>query len=357
MSNAKTRIGIIGCGAAASFHMWGYMKDSRAQVVAVADVDEKKAKQFAKKNDIESYYANYDELLEQDQIEAVSVCTPPHTHAQIAIKAAEKGKHILCEKPMCTIVDEGKRMVETAQRTNVKLMVGFVTRFSAAFSRVKYLVKDGAIGTVSTVTATIYCDPPACEWYFDPQVVGIFLNCSCYGVDLARWFTESEIHEIYASGSAQDKARQQKYGPDYADNIKIVMRMKNGALVSSSTTFLMGIRNLYYEKIEVAGAHGILTADPIRDNTLILYSSKGSGISSPAEGFAYSKGWSWHSFTLANRFKADFETEIKHYVDCIRDNRPPLVSGEDGLAATEGCVAAMESFKTNRPVTMLERVK
>ncbi len=142
-------VGIIGAGGIArGVHIPGYQKLPNVKVVAVADIFEQTRREAAEKFDIEATYEDYNEMLQRDDIQVVSVTTPNYAHADATIAALKAGKHVLCEKPLAMNAKEGAAMVRTAQQTGMKLMCGFHFRFTPQVQMLKRFAEAGAFGNM-----------------------------------------------------------------------------------------------------------------------------------------------------------------------------------------------------------------
>ncbi|MBV9470356.1 MAG: Gfo/Idh/MocA family oxidoreductase, partial [Abitibacteriaceae bacterium] len=140
-------VGIIGAGGIArGAHIPGYKKLSNVRIVAVADPVEPARQSVAQEFDIAHTYADYQEMLQRDDIQAISVTTPNFMHAEATIAALQAGKHVLCEKPLAMNAKEGEAMVAAARKANRKLMCGFNNRFSPSIQALKRFADKGAFG-------------------------------------------------------------------------------------------------------------------------------------------------------------------------------------------------------------------
>jgi len=147
-SNKKVRVGVLGAGAWAEFaHLPGYKRDSRCELVAIADPVVDKANDFAQKFNIPSVYATHEELIARDDIDLVDVCTPSATHFALSWAALEAGKHVLCEKPVAYDYQDTLRAAALAKQKGVKTKLGFTFRYSPAMQYMKRLIDDGFVGT------------------------------------------------------------------------------------------------------------------------------------------------------------------------------------------------------------------
>jgi len=164
----------------------------KAELVAVCDVDSKKAESVAEKHGVLSH-TRLENLLENKDIEAVSVCTPTTTHYQIALKAIEYGKHVLVEKPMVSNTKEAEHLLKEAKRKDKHLMTGFIERFNPGVQRVKSLIKDGVLGEVILASARRVGRYP--KRIGD---VGVVKDTAVHDFDIMRFIFEREPHSVYA---------------------------------------------------------------------------------------------------------------------------------------------------------------
>ena len=135
------KIGIIGAGSISASHLAAYRENPDAEVVAICDIVKERAEERARQFNIKGVYSSADEMLSQEQLDAVSVCVWNSAHAECTIKALEAGCHVLCEKPMATSAADAERMLSTAKRMNKLLMIGFVLRFSENSKIIEYGTK------------------------------------------------------------------------------------------------------------------------------------------------------------------------------------------------------------------------
>ena len=143
---SKLKIGVIGCGSIARFrHLPEYAANKNVEIVAVCDIVEDRVKETAEMYNAKAY-TNYEELLADESIDAISVCLPNYLHATVSIAASNAGKHVLCEKPMATSREEAQQMIEAASNNNKKLMIGHNQRFVPSHEKARQLIANGAIG-------------------------------------------------------------------------------------------------------------------------------------------------------------------------------------------------------------------
>ena len=142
------KVGVIGCGKIAiTRHLPEYASNPDAEIAGVYDFNLERAKEVAEQYQTRAY-ESVEEMLNDPQIEAVSVCVRNSDHSKVTVDALRAGKHVLCEKPMAVSLDECKEMVKTAEKTGKKLMIGHNQRFNRTHMKAKELIQNGAIGKV-----------------------------------------------------------------------------------------------------------------------------------------------------------------------------------------------------------------
>lgn len=170
------KVGVIGCGAIAQRrHLPEYSKRSDVEIVAVCDFNLERAKEVAQTFGAKFAFQTHQELLACEEIEAVSVCAPNFLHASITLDAIHAGKHVLCEKPMATSLEEAKSMVDAASEKGVKLMIGHSQRFMPVHLKAKEILDEGKLGKVLSFQTTFGHSGPE-NWSVDGSKSWFFLT-------------------------------------------------------------------------------------------------------------------------------------------------------------------------------------
>ena len=188
----KIKVGIIGCGGIARIvHIPGYKKLPDVEIVACVDVNEKTAVETAKKFNIPRYYTDYHRMLDEEELDAVSICTPNVFHKEPAILAMRSGAHVLTEKPMAATLDDAKEMYYASKKYNKILIVAFQTRFHIGINALKKLIDDESLGDVYYARSRYLR-----SWGIPPSLTfinkkfsggGALLDIGCYAVDNALY--------------------------------------------------------------------------------------------------------------------------------------------------------------------------
>ena len=347
----KIGFGIIGCGGIAfDAHLPSLKEIPSAEVVAVSNRSEGKAIKAAEYCGISTWYTDNQKVIDEEGVDAVVICIPPNGHAEWTIKAAEAGKHVLCEKPMARSVQECDKMIEAAHRNKVKLMVAEMKRFNPGFRKVKELIDEGVIGDVFMVRYhNSYHEPHVRKaWWVQPEISGggEMMNELTHQVNTLRWMI-GEVKRVSA-------LTNHPWGPPPEDNAVVSLEFEGGAIGVVTVSWMTKEYNFAFpapldhawdEKIEIFGAEGsILIETPFTywriPLKLSLYTEK--------ELPGYNKGWNFPRVPATNHYVA----QIQHFIDCIRNDTESEVSGEEGRADLAVVRAAMESAETGRVVTL-----
>ena len=190
------RYGIIGTAEIAlNQHIPAARESANSEVLAISSRDQARARQAAEKHGIPRWYGSYDALLDDPDVDAVINCLPNSLHSEWTIRAAEAGKHVLCEKPLAITVDEARRMIDATNYNKVVLVEAFTHRWNLHLRRARELIADGVIGHVTGLTAalTFSVAQPDGNIRFSPELAGgSLLDAGCYAVYACRFVLGEE---------------------------------------------------------------------------------------------------------------------------------------------------------------------
>src|SRR5262245_1081153 len=258
---------------------------------------------------------------------------------------AAAGKHIVMEKPLCLNLSEADRMIEACRRAGVKLMYAEELCFAPKYVRLKQLLDSGALGAPVLLKQSEKHDGPHAPhfWNVDRAGGGATMDLGCHAIEFFRWMLgRPRVASVYAHlGTYVHGGRTEG-----DDNAILVLEFENGvtALAEESWTKLGGMD----DRAEVHGSMGVAYADLLRGNAIETYSTVGYGYA--VEKAGSTKGWSFTMYEEAWNY--GFPQEMAHFVDCIQNDKTPLVTGADGRAVLEAIFAAYESAGTGRKVTL-----
>ncbi len=271
-------------------------------------------------------------LIADSDIDAVFVCSPTPTHAELTMAAAEAGKHVFCEKPIDLEPDRIRRTLQVVARSGVKLQVGFNRRFDPTFARLRGAVVDGEVGDLHMVKIVARDpSPPPPEYVRDSG--GMFLDMTIHDFDMVRFLSGSEVLEVHAFGAVLVDPAIGEAGD--VDTAVVTMKLANGglAVIENSRRAVFG----YDQRIEVFGSRGGMEAMNEYPFQVRLRTGRGEQRANPL-------------FFFLERYQRSFVAEVEAFIDSVRQGRTPPVTGRDGLIPVLIGLAATESMHAHRPV-------
>lgn len=314
------------------------LKVEGARLVAVVDVIEELAKSTAERFKVKAY-TDYEKALKDPEVDAVFVTTPTYMHHDMIVRAVEEGKHVFTEKPITVTVEEAVDVVRRAEKSGVKLMVGYMRRFDEAYSEAKKRIAGGEIGR-PVAFVNIARDPGAPPgWAQDPKLSGgIFLDMLSHDFDMARFLVGSEVKRVFALGSAVLYEEIRAKGD--LDVVNVNFEFESGAygVVHGSRKSVFG----YDLRTEVLGTEGTVYVGSHVDPNLAV------GVKS---GVAY-RGVQW----FWSRFYDAYVREDQAFIDSILKDTTPPITGVDGLRVVEIAEACWRSIREGRPVAVERRL-
>lgn len=354
----KLKIGIIGCGGIANGkHMPSLAKIAEIEMVAFCDLEIEKAKDAAKKYGSEEakVYTDYKELLKDESIDVVHVCTPNRSHSFITVDVLEAGKHAMCEKPMAINSKEARAMLEAANRTGKKLTIGYQNRFRGDSKYLKATCENGGLGDIYFAKAHAIRRRAVPTW-------GVFLNefeqgggplidIGTHALDLTLWMLDNYkpkyvVGNVYHKLSKKENAAN-AWGPwdpkkfTVEDSAFGFITMENGATIVVESSWALNSLEVGEAQTTLCGTEGGADMkDGLRingENFSKLYETK---IDFNSTGVAFNEGVS----------EDPAEVEARQWIDCILNDKEPVVKPEQALVVTEILEAIYESSKTGKPV-------
>jgi predicted dehydrogenase len=336
-TKGRVKVGIIGSGFEADIHADSFrLMPDEAEVVAVASPTPGNAERFAKKHHIPRFFSDYRKLLAEADIEMITIAAPNTLHAAITVEAANLGKHIVCEKPLCMTLEEADLMVDTCRQKGVLLMYAEELFFTPKYVKAKQMADEGAFGEVYLVKQTEKHFGPHAPWFWDVDRSGggVFMDMGCHGIAFCYWFLgRPAIKNILCHMGTyvhRDKTRGE-------DDCVCIIEFENGAkgLVENSWARRGGME----DRVEIYGSGGVTYADLHMGNALPTYSEAGYGYA--VEKAPTTKGWTWPVFE--ELWNYGFPQEMHHFARCVRGKESPIATGEDGRVVQEALYAGYQS--------------
>jgi myo-inositol 2-dehydrogenase / D-chiro-inositol 1-dehydrogenase len=326
------RFAVLGAGRIGQVHAKAVSSVQGAILVAVADPVESAAQHIC-----DSYGCDIrtiDTILASADVDAVIICTPTDTHADLIERFVKSGKAVFCEKPVDLDVKRARKVVETVAAEKGQLMVGFQRRFDPDFMALKKAIDDGVIGEVEMVTLTSR-DPGAPPADYIKRSGGIFRDMTIHDFDVARWLLGEEVATVQAAASVLTDPAIKGLG-DY-DSVNVILTTETGKQCTITNTRRATYG--YDQRIEVHGSKGSVSAENHRQSRIEVANADGY-TRPPLLDF------------FMNRYTAAYANEIAAFVAAVANNTPTPTTGLDGLKALELADAALASVATGQTIRL-----
>ncbi len=338
MENKKIKVGIIGCGMITQTrHAPEYASNPNAEIVGFYDADKDRMLEFTKLYTCKGY-DSVEELIADEEIEAVSVCSPNFTHAEYSIKALRAGKHVLCEKPIALNLDDSRAMIAEADKAGKILMVGHNQRLLPTHRRAKEVLDSGAIGKLLSFQSNFKHSGPEnwslnrskATWFFDKNKAqfGALGDLGAHKLDIIRYLIGQEVDQVNASIMTLDKRYPDGKLIDIEDNAMVLFKMKDG---------LPGIMHVSWTNYGtednstiIYGDKGVMKIFGDYSDDIVLEMRDGSTVK-------YIVG---KIQTNTNQTKSGI---IDEFVSSIVEDRTPVITGVDGHNTIATIVACFNS--------------
>lgn len=336
----KMKIGIIGAGRIGKMHAENIRANfSDIEIKSVADLFADKIKDWANSIGIKNIYVDPEKILEDEEIDAILICSSTDTHSRLIIDSARAGKHIFCEKPIDFDLGRIHQALDAVEKAGVKLQIGFQRRFDRSFKKACEMIRQGKIGELNILRITSR-DPQPPPFDYIKVSGGIFLDMTIHDFDMARFLSGSEVTEVYASGAVLVDPAIGDAGD--VDTAVVTLKFENGAIgvIDNSRRSTYG----YDQRVEAFGSKGCVSvSNDILTNTVL---SDENGITSDKPKYFF-----------IERYKDAYVEEIKAFFDSILNDKQPPVTGIDGLEPVIIGLAAKKSLMEGRPVKIQDKIE
>ena len=311
-------VGVIGVGAMGENHVRVYHKMEEANLIAVSDVSERALKKIEKKYGAKGY-TEYVDLLQNPDIEVVSVCVPTTFHHAVVMEAIKHKKHILVEKPIAFTLNEAEEMISAAKEAGVILSTGHVERFNPAVQKAKELIDDGVIGDIVSAFAKRVGPLP-------PRIkdVGVSIDLAIHDLDIMNYLFEENVTQVYGTmNSSFDDS-------EFEDHAEIMVSFDNESTGIIEVNWLTPYKR---RELELTGTAGIISVDYIKQSIEV-----------------YGK----FAQDIQIKHEEPLKCELKSFLNTVVEGKEPIITGEDGLKALKMVIAANKSSKAHRPISLNE---
>lgn len=337
----KLNVGVIGLGyAGINIHLLNYLNNPNVRVVAIADVDKRKLNYVLSNIGIMTAYEDYKKLLKRDDIDAVSVATPPFLHAEISIEAMENGKDVLCEKPMTVDIKSANLMIKKEGRTGRKLMIGFNQRFLLPYKLIKKMIEEKSIGEIENIREfefgnyLISKQWEKFKWLKNKnKSPGLsFSEAGSHIIDRFLWITSDRVISVFGYS-------KKFKGIEDATSVAL-LKFKSGAIGEIATSYVisgMSWKNKSLSQLKIYGNKQSMELDMGE-----YYKNKQCMIIREDENVA--------NIPIKLQRKSDYAIEINSFVNSsLRDEKLEITS-MDGKKALQILIAFYKSIKKHREI-------
>ncbi len=307
-------------------------RDFGAEIALLCDSNEENLRFAGERYGIpeDRWITDYKDIINNEDIDVVTVATPDQQHVKISCDLLRAGKHVLCEKPLALTREDITEMVRVSDECDAKFMVGQICRFTPAFEKAKEIIESGTIGEVYFIESEYahdymkLCD----DWRADPLRHGV-IGGGCHAVDLIRWLV-GDPQEVFAYGT-------HKLLPMVSYDDATIAVMKFGENVMGKVFVSTGCKRDYTMRTVIYGTKGTLICDNTSP-TMTLFTTDEEGVVLPAQTVD----------VVVNNHNAAKEFEV--FADAILNNKPVMTDAREGAKTVAVCLAIVESAKTGMPV-------
>lgn len=322
------KLAILGCE---HMHAASYVVEGKklpdVEIVGIAEPDRLRGINFAQNFGVK-YYETYEELINRADVDAVIICSSNVKHANLTVAAARAKKHVIVEKPIATTIEDAEMMIEECKKNNVKLMVALPVRYAPPIARAKQVVESGRIGDIVAINGTNHGSMPG-GWFTKKELSGggAIIDHTIHVADLMHWMLKCDIKEVFA------KSGNLIHDLEVEDTGLLFMEFENGTYATLDTSWNRPESFPTWGDVtmEIIGTKGTLNVDAFAQHGN-LYSNNNNS--------SKHVGWGDDMNYLM----------IRDFVNCIREDKPSPVPGEDGLFALKVALMAYDSVDKNEAV-------
>jgi predicted dehydrogenase len=318
-------VGVVGCGfVGRGAHVPAFSKIEGSELVAVADPDTKRLGKVAKKYAPKATYADYADLVQDPNVQAVVVAAPTPLHAKVSMAAINAGKHVLCEMPLAASLDDADELIDLADKAGVVLMPSLTFRFTPNYVKAKELIDGGAVGTPTSImyrewisAKDLAAQWPAGSWMWNlDESGGPLFTLSVWSIDLMRWLLGTDVTELSATTKY---TTLDKFGGTLGYDASATFRMANG--VTGCLQYSGSVNPASStSRLEVVGDSNCLV-DATWNDTVTLFDED------PAKT-------EWKVGQPGPSMWGHMQQDT-HFIQCLQQGKVPSITPQDGRRAME----------------------
>ena len=323
------RVAVIGVGSMGQNHARVFADNEEVELVAVADPNEEQVLKIAGKHHAKAY-TDYKEMLDKEEIDAVSIVAPTSLHKEISIQVIKRKKHVLLEKPIATNEKEANEIIICAEENQVNLMIGHIERFNPAVIKLKELLENGDLGEIYKIDIERVGPFPS-----RITDVGVIVDLSVHDLDIISYLIDATPSRIYAE-------KQQKLHPTHEDSVTALLNYKNSILAILNINYLSPTKT---RTLKVFGKKGMFKVNYLNQE-LYFYENKSFILDN------------WDSVSEGDMRqihilkKEPLKSEIESFISHLKNKTKPSVNGYHGLEALRIANLVVESANNKKIIDL-----
>ncbi|MFD1774050.1 Gfo/Idh/MocA family protein [Paenibacillus rhizophilus] len=323
---------LIGAGTMGRTHAEAYTAMKEVSLRGIVDSDAAAADKAAERFGIRAFGSYEEAMMELDAVDVVDICLPTYLHREYVLKAADDGKHIICEKPLAGSLKDAREMIDYCKDKKTKLFVGHVVRFFPEYVQARQVMEQKGLGDIAVVKASRTSSFPRAwdNWYADASKSGgLLLDLSIHDFDYLRWCF-GEVERVFAKAYAPESPE----GGGYA---LTTLTFRSGVIAHVEGSWS---HQKFTTSFEIAGTEGIIDFNSANDNPILSFRKAPD---KPLEGAAVPE---------SPLLEAPYYRELAHFLSCMETGEEPIVTAEDAYQALAISLAAIESSRSGMPVAL-----
>jgi len=341
----KVRVGVIGTGVWGENVLWSYKSNPFVDLVGIADLNEARAKEMAHKYGVAKTWSDYRQMIDEVQLDIVSVATPDFLHKQVVLDCAAKKLNILLEKPVSTKMDDCEAIVEAVKSAGIKFMTDYFQRWIPQVAETKSAIARGDLGEIVTgyakIDDVITVPTNMVKWASSSSPIFFIM---IHNIDMVRWLIDSEAVEVYAK-------RQRKclkgLGIDTDDAVQAMVTFENGATILFESNWILPreFNGLNDHQIRIVGTHGAAYIDLTNQGVKVFTQKEKGTFDHPNKSTVFVND-------LQGQLVGCIRASVAHFVDCVRNDTQPLVTLKDAVGPTRIACAIADSLQEGRIIKL-----
>ncbi|MEM2741394.1 MAG: Gfo/Idh/MocA family oxidoreductase [Nitrososphaeria archaeon] len=323
------KIGIIGTGGMGKYHANILKKMEDVKIVSASDINSDALNSFKNEFAVEELYTDFKDLIKKSDVDAIICTTPTHLHYKIVIEAAKAKKHIFCEKPIAVNLKQAERMIEECEKNNVIFQIGYVRRFDEEWLKFKELIDKKIIGRPVVWHQIWGGYGPSSEWYYDiKKGMGPFVDGAVHSYDFAI-YTFGKFKKVKSS-----LLKFKKFNSPDTGTVIVEFESEDMLVLCWSWGLPKNVSSQYIH--QTLGPEGVLIFDGARDEKgkyFVIRKEAGEEKIGPIP---------------LNSLSIGFEKQMEYFVDCVKNNKKPIVGGIDGYESLKIGLEVIKNWNIQR---------